>query len=80
MMATKTKPTAKKLAEWWVLLNCWEWPRDLGHPPNDEYVDRRSYIRGAHEVVDAVADMGLVDEIWQDDDRRNALIERNRAL
>lgn len=74
---TMPRSAERRLAEWWVLLNCWVWPPDLDGMPATG--DRRQAIRGAFAVVDALASPVLVDEIWQNEDRRLALVDAARA-
>ena len=78
-MASKTI-TPERAAEWMVQLNMWQWPEDLPGKPNPPgglpWREERAAIRGAYAALEAsgVPDMKLVDEIWQDEDRRQALI------
>ncbi len=40
-----------RAARWWVKLNLWEWPDDLGPKPSG---DSRMAIKGAFAVVEAM--------------------------
>lgn len=75
--------TAEKAAEWYVLLNCWEWPSDLPGKPNPpsglSVQDERMAIRGAFAALGPFVDLDIVDMIWQDEDRWRSLVSANRA-
>lgn len=73
-------PTAETLARWWVLLNMWVWPADLPDKPNPpgglSEAELRYAIRGAHAVIEQIADPALVDALWRDRRARAALLEQ----
>lgn len=81
-------PTPERAAEWWILLNCWVWPDDMpGRPLGTPWRtftdhDHAMAIRGAHAALEAsgVVSEELVDEIWQDEARRSALVHPEREL
>jgi hypothetical protein len=72
-------PDAETIARWWVQLNCWVWPDDLPGKPNPPPIgpteeELHMAIRGAHAVLDLIADEALVEAMWRDHDRRAALL------
>ena len=44
----------KKLVRWWVMLNSWEWPKELAALESPDEEENRERIRVAHTVVDAL--------------------------